>query len=79
MILRILITESQSSKELEMPEKTGSTWEQREYNNDLAQIHASGGAPGATVPLTAAGHERGERGAKIAEGVRHAVDRAIDD
>lgn len=62
-----------------MPEKTGSTWEQREYNNDLAQIHASGGngsVPGATVPLTAAGDERGERGAKIVEGVRHAVDRA---
>ena len=79
MILRILIMESQSSKELEMRGKMSAAQEQRIYNADLAKDLAGGGVPGATVPLMAAGHARGEQGAKIVEEVREAVDRAIDD
>ena len=76
MILRILITESQSSKELEMPEKTGSTWEQREYNNDLAQIHGSGGRRGRPsrsrqpVMSAASGARRSSRGCAMPSTVR---------
>jgi hypothetical protein len=80
LTLLTLITESQSSKELEMPKedpaeqraehaggKTLATWEQNTYNADLSAI-AKGGNP--------AGHALGEQGAKLVEGIRAAVDRA---
>jgi hypothetical protein len=79
MILRILITESQSSQG-GRDAKEDAAWEQRTFNADEARIKAGGPnpVPGATIPLTAAGLECGEVGKKLVEAVRAEVDRATD-
>jgi hypothetical protein len=70
--LLILIMESQSSKELEMPEKDMNSKQEQSYYN--AQVKKDGSIPGATIPLTAAGPEHGNAGKKIVEAVHTAID-----